>query len=78
MRLVGLFLVVGFLLSGCINPAQYETEPVVLKTKRGPVVCQLYTKERVDWDRAIQWPRGIDQKAADKLCLAEGLRIMKG
>ena len=77
LRKSAILLVASLALAGCFSPEQYESEPVVLKTKQGPVVCQLYTKERIDWDRAIQWPRGISQEKADGLCLEEGIRLMR-
>jgi len=73
-----ILLIASLGLTGCISPEQFESEPVVLKSKQGPVVCQLYTEERVDWDRAIQWPSKMDSKVADEMCLAEGIRLKEG
>lgn len=64
-------------LAGCISPEQYETEPVSLKTAKGTVVCQLYTKEQVVWDRAIDWPRKMTVEEADNICKAEGYRQLR-
>ena len=62
-------------LSGCVGgPEAYETEPVKLNTEKGIVTCQLYTKERVIWDRAIDRPDNMSVQEADAICLAEGLR----
>lgn len=61
-------------LSACLDPRDYETAPVEVATAEGIVTCQLYTQERVIWDRAIGFPRTISVKAADKVCQDEGLR----
>lgn len=67
------------ILSGCaIAPADFESIPVVLSTSSGPVTCQLYTRERVDWDRSIDRPAKMSVEEADRLCAAEGLRRQKG
>lgn len=68
------------LLTGCggLDPRAYETAPVKLKTAKGPVTCQLYTRERVIWDRAIEWPRSMTFEEADGICRAEGLRQKNG
>ena len=69
-----LLLVVAFGLSGCIDPKNYESEPVEVSTPEGIVTCQLYTKERVLWDRAINRPETMSVEAADAYCLQEGQR----
>jgi hypothetical protein len=60
-------------LTACDRSA-YESEPVVLKHDLGPVVCQLYTAERLYWDEAIQVPEGMTQAEGNALCEAEGKR----
>lgn len=63
------------ILSGCdFDPRNFETPPVTLASKQGPVVCQLYTKGIVRWDRAIERPDEMSLDEADALCQAEGLR----
>ena len=63
-------------LSGCsINPVNYETTPVQIQTPQGTVVCQLYTKERVLWDRAIGVPAGMSVETGDTICKNEGIRL---
>lgn len=56
------------------SPAQLESEPVTLQSPQGPVVCQLYTKNMLDWDRSISRPEAMNLATADALCQAEGLR----
>jgi hypothetical protein len=69
-----LLLVVAFGLTGCIDPKDYESEPVEVSTPEGIVTCQLYTKERVLWDRAINRPETMSVEAADAVCMQEGQR----
>ena len=57
-----------------INPKDYESPPVTVKTPKGPVVCQLYTKEIVEWDRSIHRPASMSVDEADAVCLEEGRR----
>lgn len=62
-------------LSACIgSPKDFETDPVQITTKGGTVVCQLYTKETVLWDRSIDHPASMSVEAADHYCVAEGVR----
>ena len=66
----------GLLLAGCLGtPRQYESAPVTVSTKQGAVVCQLYTRELVLWDRAIDRPETMDVQTADEVCRREGLKI---
>ncbi|WP_284163780.1 hypothetical protein [Frigidibacter sp. SD6-1] len=71
-------LFMGFLgvavLSACVSPADYETTPVTVNSPKGPVVCQLYTKQQVLWDRAVSVPTGMTVKEGDQICIAEGQR----
>ena len=57
---LGFAAVVVLLLGGCVGgPTQYETTPVNVQTAQGVVVCQLYTRERVIWDRSINRPASM-------------------
>ncbi|MDQ7262968.1 hypothetical protein NM680_14315 [Paracoccus sp. PS-1] len=67
-----------FLAACSIDPKDYESEPVTVETAAGPVVCQLYTKNIVRWDRAIQRPSTMSVETADQICLNEGLREKNG
>lgn len=61
-------------LSACIDPVDYESEPVQVKTSKGIVTCQLYRQNTVLWDRAIKAPKGMSIKEADEVCVKEGKR----
>ena len=65
-------------LTGCIDPADYETAPVTVETAKGPVVCQLYRKRQVIWDEAISIPPGMSIKEGDQICINEGKRRLRG
>lgn len=71
-------LLASLVLAGCVDPRSYESTPVKVKTPQGVVTCQLYTKERVLWDRAIDMPRGMSVAAGDQICLNEGARWKYG
>ncbi|WP_291734914.1 hypothetical protein [Leisingera sp. F5] len=71
-----LFTVAG--VAGCVSPEQFETTPVQLETSKGIVVCQLYTKDRVLWDRSIGRPQTMSVEEADAICKQEGHRQMTG
>lgn len=73
--LAAMLLPLAFGLSGCGDPASYETAPVEVTTARGIVTCQLYTHDRVLWDRAIDRPETMTVKDADDICVAEGYRV---
>ena len=64
------------LASGC-TLASFETEPVTLKTDKGEVVCQLYDRYTVIFDRVIHMPYAMHIAEADALCRAEGERLNK-
>jgi len=64
----------GFALTACMDPESYETPPVKVTTDSGVVTCQLYTRKRVLWDRAIHRPESMTVKAADAICVEEGKR----
>lgn len=69
---------IAIALSGCVgSPRQYETLPVIVKTKQGPVTCQLYDLDTVIWDRSIDRPRSMDVQTADQVCRTEGYRIIR-
>lgn len=76
MLRTAMFCTAGALvLAGCsVDPRSFETAPVDLKTPKGIVTCQLYTKERVLWDRSINRPESMTVQEADDICRAEGLR----
>ncbi|WP_241484004.1 hypothetical protein [Ruegeria sp. ANG-R] len=63
-------------LSACIpTPEELETTPVKVQTPKGVVTCQLYTQNRVYWDRAIDFPATkMSVAEADNYCKQEGLR----
>lgn len=62
-------------LVGCdLSPEAYESEPVKVQTQAGIVTCQLYTRELVVWDRAIDRPEGMSVSTADAICVDEGQR----
>lgn len=68
----GLIVIAAVLaISGC-NRASFESKPVVVKTHKGNVTCQLYTAERVQWDEAIARPTNMSKKEADNVCLKKG------
>ncbi|KIC19405.1 hypothetical protein [Leisingera sp. ANG-DT] len=69
---------VAVALSGCVSPENYETTPVQLQTSKGIVTCQLYTKERVLWDRSIDRPATMSVQEADAICKQEGQRQKDG
>ncbi len=68
------FVTVGIAaLAACsLDPKQYESTPVTVDTPQGQVVCQLYTKDIVSWDRSIDRPDNMSVKTADAYCLQEG------
>ncbi len=63
------------LLSGCVGPEAFETEPVRLPTAKGDVYCQLYTLNSVTWDRSISHPDNMSIKEADRLCFELGYEL---
>ncbi len=64
-------------LAGCVNPKDFETDPVEVPTTRGVVTCQLYTQDLVVWDRAIDRPDAMSVSDADAICMDEGKRRAK-
>ena len=74
-----LLLLSAVALTGCaLDPRDYETPPVAVETTKGRVVCQLYTPDRVVWDRAIERPKNMSVEEADNICRAEGARQKNG
>lgn len=66
---------IALALSGCVpSPENYETTPVQVQTAKGVVTCQLYSKDIVAWDRAIDRPENMTVKEADAVCQEEGRR----
>ena len=64
------------ILAGCsIDPQDHVTTPVQVQTAQGIVTCQLYTKENVLWDEAIDAPAHMPIAEANKICIAEGHRL---
>lgn len=61
-------------LTACIDRSSFESNPVRIQTPKGPVICQLYTRDRVDWDEAISVPDGMTKDEGDAYCLKEGER----
>ena len=66
-------------LSACIpSPEELETTPVKVNTPEGIVTCQLYRRDRVNWDRAIDFPASkMSVPQADAYCREEGRRQLQ-
>lgn len=60
-------------LTAC-TPRQFESDPVTVGSPQGPVTCQLYTRNMLDWDRSINRPATMSVADADQICRAEGKR----
>lgn len=68
----------GLLVAGCVpNPDQFATEPVEINTPGGVVTCQLYTPNRVIWDRSVARPDTMTVQQADNYCRGEGQRQLR-
>ena len=66
---------VPLVLAACApDPLAYETDPVEVQTSQGVVTCQLYTRNIVAWDRAIDRPDTMSVQQADQICKTEGQR----
>lgn len=74
---IALSMAIAAALAGC-SIKQFESAPVTVQTPKGPVVCQLYTRNMVEWDRAISRPDSMGVQEADAICVAEGKRIQSG
>jgi hypothetical protein len=81
MRMVARLLLTAAaagLLSACaIDPRNLESTPVEIPSRKGPVTCQLYTKETTVWDRAIDRPDAMGVEEADMICREAGRRWMR-
>ncbi|GAA6157962.1 MULTISPECIES: hypothetical protein [unclassified Ruegeria] len=75
-----LFLTLIAGLTGCVpSPEDFETTPVKIQTPEGEITCQLYRQDRVNWDRAIDFPATkLTVPQADAYCKQEGQRRLKG
>lgn len=65
------------ILTGCLSPQYFESDPVKLTTPKGVVICQLYKQNQVIWDRAIDRPESMSVAEADAYCIAEGQRRLE-
>lgn len=75
---LAMLAVAAGLVSACsIEPENFETKPVIVTTAAGDVTCQLYTYERVTWDRSVSRPGNMSVETADTICRNEGARIMQ-
>ncbi|WP_170600527.1 hypothetical protein [Ruegeria arenilitoris] len=76
---IALMVPVLAVVAGCIpSPRELETTPVQVQTPKGVVTCQLYRQDRVDWDRAIDFPANkMSVPEADAYCQQEGQRRLK-
>ena len=70
-----IFALIGVLSITACSPRFYETAPVVVNSAQGPVICQLYTKEEVLWDRSISRPENMSVTMADTICIKEGYKL---
>lgn len=72
---LGVAVVATGVMAGCVNKSAYESNPVKIKTPKGEVTCQLYTRDRVQWDEAIAVPSGMTKAEGDAYCVQEGHRL---
>lgn len=77
IKLAMLAVAVGLVSACSIEPENYESKPVIVTTSAGDVTCQLYTYERVTWDRSINRPGNMSVATADTICRNEGARVMQ-
>ena len=70
----GAFLLLGAVALGAVAcaPTDLESTPIKVATPKGEVVCQLYTRDLVYWDRAISEPAGMSPDEADAICRGRG------
>lgn len=71
---MALLALVTLSLLGACSPKHFETEPVLVQTSKGVVTCQLYTRQRLDWDRSVAYPGTMTEIEADQVCIREGRR----
>ncbi|MEO1562973.1 MAG: hypothetical protein AAFR98_06005 [Pseudomonadota bacterium] len=69
--------VTALVVAGCsVDKAEYLSEPVLVKTPKGIVTCQLYRDDRVLWDEAVAFPQSrMTLAEADEVCQEEGRRV---
>lgn len=74
-----LLMTLAFLsVSACsVGPKAFETEPVKVPTEKGDVLCQLYTRNSVTWDRSISHPQNMDVREADDICFKMGYELAR-
>lgn len=77
IRELALLAVSAAVLAGC-NKTEFETAPVALDTPQGEVICQLYRRDMVMWDRALSRPAAMSDATASQLCIDEGRRQEAG
>ena len=41
------------------------------------MVCQFYALELIMWDTSITQPKSMSKEMADKICIAEGVRLKR-
>lgn len=75
---VVILLASASLLSACtMGPKAFETEPVRVPTAKGDVMCQLYTRNSVTWDRSISHPHTMSVMEADDICFETGVDLAR-
>lgn len=65
-------------MAGCVSKTAFESNPVQIKTPKGMVTCQLYTRDRIQWDESIAVPAGMTKEEGDSYCVQEGHRQYLG
>ena len=65
------------LLSACVNVNDFETDPIMVKTEAGDVWCQLYTHQKVMFDKSISYPDSLTRQQADSICISKGEEVAK-
>ncbi|SMR72862.1 hypothetical protein SAMN04488030_1607 [Aliiroseovarius halocynthiae] len=71
---LGVAVAATSVVAGCVDRSAYESNPVKIKSPKGEVTCQLYTRDRVQWDESIAVPPGMSKAEGDALCIQEGHR----
>lgn len=69
-------LIGGLAVAGC-SMAEFETDPVEVVIPAVTVTCQLYSRDIVMLDRAIDSPPGMTIAQADVVCRAYGQRLLE-
>ena len=72
-----LALMLGVVFLSACTPKNMETTPVEVETAKGTVICQLYTRNMVYWDRSIHRPEGMTADHADAVCAAKGHELQQ-